>query len=117
MDIETVCRATRREEWKAKIEACRSSGLTVRDWCEQQEISEPTYYYWLKQLRQEHLIECRPSLTLQEINPVFCEVSTLVNSTSEPVIRLQLPGLRLEVDATATYREVRSALSVLKTLC
>ena len=29
-----------------------SSGLKVKDWCMQNNISKDTYYYWLKKLRE-----------------------------------------------------------------
>lgn len=33
-------------EWKEKVAACRSSGQTVRNWCEEEGISPKKYYYW-----------------------------------------------------------------------
>ena len=33
-------------EWKEKVAACRSSGQTVRGWCEEQGINRKRYYYW-----------------------------------------------------------------------
>ena len=33
-------------EWKEKVAACRSSGQTVRGWCEEQGINRKKYYYW-----------------------------------------------------------------------
>lgn len=34
-----------------KISACRESGLTVKQWCKENNVSEPTHYKWLKKLR------------------------------------------------------------------
>ena len=36
--------------WVAAIQACRSSGLSVRKWCRQQEISPSTYYRWEREV-------------------------------------------------------------------
>ncbi len=38
------------QEWVAAIQACRSSGLSVRKWCRQQEISPSTYYRWEREV-------------------------------------------------------------------
>ena len=38
-------------EWNAMVEACQSSGLTVRNWCKENFISYKTYYYRLRKLR------------------------------------------------------------------
>jgi len=32
-------------EWKERVGICRSSGLLVRRWCEEQGIKVKTYYY------------------------------------------------------------------------
>ena len=36
--------------WAERVSACRSSDLSVRDWCKENDISEPTYYRWQKKL-------------------------------------------------------------------
>ena len=38
--------------WAGIIQACQASGLTNREFCAQRGISEKTYYYWLRKLRQ-----------------------------------------------------------------
>ena len=38
------------QEWVGAIQACRSSGLSVRKWCRQQEISPSTYYRWEREV-------------------------------------------------------------------
>ena len=34
------------QEWAARIQDCRSSGLSVRAWRRQEEINAATYYRW-----------------------------------------------------------------------
>ena len=38
------------QEWSARIQDCRSSGLSVRAWCRQEEINAATYYRWEREL-------------------------------------------------------------------
>ena len=38
------------QEWAARIQDCRSSGLSVRAWCRQEEINTATYYRWEREL-------------------------------------------------------------------
>lgn len=35
------------ENWRARIMACRSSGMTVRAWCQENGLSGKTHYYIL----------------------------------------------------------------------
>ena len=45
--------AQRIQLWAERITECRGSGLSVREWCRGNEISEKTYYYWQKKLYQQ----------------------------------------------------------------
>lgn len=36
--------------WLSRIEACRSSGMRVQDWCTEQGLSYHTYYKWQQRL-------------------------------------------------------------------
>ena len=38
------------QEWAARIQDCRSSGLSVRAWCRQEEINATTDYRWEREL-------------------------------------------------------------------
>ena len=38
------------QEWSARIQDCRSSGLSVRAWCRQEEINATAYYRWEREL-------------------------------------------------------------------
>ena len=37
-------------EWAARIQDCRSSGLSVSEWCRQRGITTATYYRWEREL-------------------------------------------------------------------
>ena len=36
--------------WSERVSACRSSELSVKQWCLENEINEKTYYYWQRKL-------------------------------------------------------------------
>ena len=38
------------QEWSARIQECRSSGLSVRAWCRQEGVNATTYYRWEREL-------------------------------------------------------------------
>lgn len=42
--------AARLENWKQRIMACRASGLTVRQWCAQNNLNASTYYRWEREV-------------------------------------------------------------------
>lgn len=38
------------QEWTARIQDCRGSGLSVRAWCRQEGINAATYYRWEREV-------------------------------------------------------------------
>ena len=49
--VTAIRRRLSREQWKAIITKCRSSGMTTTAWCKANNICEQTYYKHLKQLK------------------------------------------------------------------
>ena len=41
------------ERWAALIKERTDSGMTIKEWCQERNIKESQYYYWLKTLRKE----------------------------------------------------------------
>ena len=52
-DVLEVRDVYRAETWATLIQECNSSGLTKREFCLQRGISEKSYYYWLRKLRNQ----------------------------------------------------------------
>ena len=46
MEVRQLSHAARAAEWQERIRTCRSSGLSVTRWCEENQISPKTYYRW-----------------------------------------------------------------------
>ena len=40
----------KKQEWNIAIQECRSSGLSVSEWCQQQGVTTTTYYRWEREL-------------------------------------------------------------------
>ena len=66
--------AVRMQEWSARIAECRSSGMSVRAWCNEQGISVQIYHRWEKRFvekatRQLSLPAPTRAGLLMRINP------------------------------------------------
>lgn len=51
------------QEWRQRILEQKSSGLSVRKWCADENIRESRYYYWLQVLRREEMAQRKPVIT------------------------------------------------------
>ena len=52
MKISEVKQEYQLQEWSGMLRQRKESGLSVKDWCLEQGISEHSYYYRLRRLRQ-----------------------------------------------------------------
>ena len=43
------------QRWAALIKERMDSGMTIKEWCQERNIKESQYYYWLKMLRKEEI--------------------------------------------------------------
>ena len=56
--------------WAERISACRSSDLTVRAWCRENQLSEKTFYYWQHRIFK---LAAEQQATFAEITPAAVE--------------------------------------------
>ena len=73
-DVLEVRDVYRAETWTTLIQECNNSLLTKREFCRQRGISEKSYYYWLRKLRNQvaktaesHLRKLDPTQTEEDI--------------------------------------------------
>ena len=52
MELSKISQEVRLHEWAAVIKEARESGLSVRQWCKTNNVTEQQYYYWLKKIRK-----------------------------------------------------------------
>ncbi len=71
MTIWDIRRAEQVPIWQERIRQCRSSGMTVRRWCEENQIQAKTYYRWEKRCLENatEIIRTEQTGTLTKIIP------------------------------------------------
>ena len=63
------------QEWAARIQDCRSSGLSVRAWCRQEEINAATYYRWERRCSTAFSPATPESAMTALVGAAFCAIS------------------------------------------
>ena len=107
----------RLEHWKQLISECQASGMSVCSWCKENNVSEPSYYYYLKQLRQQ-AIASLPIPVAEEKPAVFkkLEVTSPLPSTQAAVI-IRLPQATLEIADGTSQQTIQAVLLALQGVC
>lgn len=116
--------------WIDTIRQCRSSGLSDRIWCEQNNVPLSTFYYHVRRLRNKACVI--PVRTVsgpepeQEVVPL--EIGTgFTDGTSDcpvpvhgrafPAICLTLQGIRVDISNHADKEVIHNTLDALLQLC
>jgi hypothetical protein len=70
-------RQAKLEQWKAQVIDCRSSGMSVRGWCAEHNISTKTYYRWEKEILSSAATELVPAVSAPQPPAAFVALSPL----------------------------------------
>ena len=105
--LQKVNRQQRLAEWSRRVEACRSSGLTVVQWCQEHGIAVSTYFSWQRKVFQ----------ALTEVQKVtFAEVPVL--EYSQPswhvAASLEVNGIQIQVYEGADKDTLQALLQAVK---
>ena len=72
------------QQWSGMLRERQESGLSVKDWCQEQGISEHSYYYRLRRLRQ---MACN---ALEQAQPIQLAEVPLAPKAEETHAKLRL---------------------------
>ena len=94
-------------EWSRRVEACRSSGLPVGQWCQENGIAVSTYFSWQRKVFQ----------ALKEVQEVtFAEVPIMEHSQHSGLIiaAMEVCDVRIQVYAGADKATLQAILQAAK---
>lgn len=106
-DVLAIRDEYRLQEWSQIIQAGQNSGLSKREFCRQNGISERQYYYWLKKLRET---------VVETASPHFVCLEDPVNKR-EHMLRIQIGQADLRLPANTDAEAVAAILRALQQLC
>ena len=131
MDVRTMKHAVKLAEWSEKVQACRSSGMTVKEWCKQNQVCCKTYYRW----ERVYLAEVSKQLAIPNQLPrqtgqlVRIEPDQLrdearnsmpaspVQTTSNVGIILRYGNMSVEMPSGIEIRQVGELMKAVAQLC
>ena len=114
MDIQAYSENTKLRDWAQMVSACKSSGLTVPKWCNEQGLSVKTYYYRRKQVMRA-LEQVQPG---NPENPIrFTELIQPRGSFSDPAAVIETGNMRIRITNNATVELLDALIRTLKQVC
>ena len=104
-DVLAVRNEYRAQTWAMLIQECNNSGLTKREFCQQRGISEKSFYYWLRKLRDQMAVAAGPQLV--QLDPV---------PAAEDMLQIQYRGAELKLPSGVDMDVVAALLHSIQSL-
>ena len=104
------------KDWQEKVMECRSSGISVKKWCEERGIDRKTYYRWEKEI----LAKASQQLAVREQTDVPAFIEVREGARSERVregavaARLHTAVGELDIYVGADRETLRAVVEALK---
>lgn len=120
------------QEWMERFQNQADSGLTVRDWCLQNNISIHTYNYWKHKLKEEYVQSTLPDIVplatsrlpavhqnstvpTQSLNACnYSSYKSLESSDSLDTIRIACGDVQLSVGSSVSDEHLLRILKVVR---
>ena len=91
-------------QWGERVNACRSSGMSVKAWCAQEGYSEKTYYYWQRKVYQAS----------QDQSEQFVEVSGSIPIRNTVAATVSVKGYCIEIHSGADKETLKALLQAVR---
>lgn len=101
------------QEWGLAIQNCRSSGLSVREWCRQRGVTPTTYYRW----EREVLSGIRRKDGVERSGTAFVELPApqLLRNVSERTATLNIGSGSIDLYQEINPELLRTLVELLRT--
>ena len=110
--MDKITHQVRRERWTAIINECLASGMNKTAWCRANGISDKSFFYWQKTLRQEAFIQAECAVADKRSLPAENSISFIELHTPEletpagrvfsPDIVIRKGNISLEISNSAS---------------
>ena len=117
--VRSLTREYRASQWAEIVRTRQSSGKSIRVWCEENGVTEKSFYYWQRKFREEvcNIIEqnTAPILSL----PSYAEINmpSPVKSESITAVIIRIGEATAEIHSDATPETIENVIRALKLIC
>ena len=132
MSTKSILHKAKLNEWASRFADQKASGLTVTEWCKQNNLSEYKYFYWKRLLKEEAVEQVLPDIVplampstpvdptqvIPRTSELACESSasraSCASFTSSPCARLFINGICIEIDSSAPESFIKSIIKAVR---
>ena len=121
MNTKQKLRQIHLNEWAARFSDQKSSGLTVKQWCEQNNFTIHTYNYWKHALKEEVASQVLPDIVPVSLSEIQAQTlslpasnSCLANRPIRATAKLTIGDISVEFDSDISEEFLRTILKAVR---
>ena len=129
MSTKSMLHQAKLNEWASRFADQKASGLSVTEWCEQNNLSQYKYFYWKRQLKEEVIEQALPEIVPLTMPSVQSPETQAAHNTSEITgatctscasfasnfgARLFINGICIELDSSANEPFIRNLIKAVR---
>lgn len=128
MSTKSILHQAKLNEWASRFADQKSSGLSVAEWCEQNNLSQYKFFYWKRQLKEEAIQQVLPEIvpltmpSVQTNETLTFPTPTVGNETcascatftSNLCARLYINGICIELDSSANEVFIKNIIKAVR---
>lgn len=98
-DVQSIKKQLNMQQWSAIIEDRIASGLKIDEYCEKNQLSRNSYFYWLRKIREEMSASALPDH--KDLLPASVSTGTLVelvpgSNHNDSISKIEIPDEKKE---------------------
>jgi putative transposase len=120
MGTREATHAYRLRHWTEKISQCRNSGMTVKAFCESQNINIKNYYYWQRKVREAASAELMKEQNCSSENGLvpngWAQLSEPEIAVAESVLSIDISGCCITANEKTDSELLAKVCRILRSL-
>lgn len=114
-------------EWASRFSEQKASGLSVSEWCRQNNLSKDRFFYWKRLLKEEAIKQVLPDIVSLAVpsaqpTPTMTSTPTVVSEscascttfTPNSNARILINGISIEIDSSAPEAFIRNLIKAVR---
>ena len=130
MSSKSIIHQAMLNDWITRVADQKASGLSVTEWCLQNNLSKYKFFYWKRQLKDELITQALPDIVplpvptaqLPEVQPDLATIPSTACATRAscttlaigPCARIYINGMTIEFDASASATVISNVIKAVR---
>lgn len=114
MNTNAMAKQYQLKQWEQTISECRSSGISVKEWCKQNNLTKANYYYRLRRVREAMLMITEQTQIVEVPQDIYTpKISTTLHAPANQGLSIVIGNATVCVESDTPAELLSTVLGVM----